>query len=341
MKAEKINKISIIGAGSFGTAMAVVLGHGGHNVTIWAREPEVVKGINETGRNPEYISDVDLPKSVKANSSIKETLENTDMIVFATPTHALRSVAEKVKPFVDGHEIIVTISKGMEKDTLMTPSQILVNVLEDVILEDQIGVLTGPSHAEEVSKFKPTTVVAAAYSTRVARIIQQTFITPMFRVYLNHDIIGAEIGGAVKNIMAIAAGIIDGADLGDNAKSALMTRGLHEMKRMGYHLGASQDTFSGLTGMGDLIVTCTSQHSRNRFVGFNIGQGKTLDEIISGMNMVAEGVKTAESVALWSRKNNIEMPITNAVYKVLFEQMDPKDAVHELMTRNAKEEINI
>jgi len=341
MKAEKINKISIIGAGSFGTAMAVVLGHAGHNVSIWAREPEVVKGINETGRNPEYISDVDLPKSVEANSSLKGTLENTDMIVFATPTHALRSVAEKVKPFVDGHEIIVTISKGMEKDTLMTPSQILVNVLEDVTLEDQVGVLTGPSHAEEVSKFKPTTVVAAAYSTRVARIIQRTFITPMFRVYLNHDIIGAEIGGAVKNIMAIAAGIIDGADLGDNAKAALMTRGLHEMKRMGYHLGASQDTFSGLTGMGDLIVTCTSQHSRNRFVGFNIGQGKTLDEIISGMNMVAEGVKTAESVALWSRKNNIEMPITNAVYKVLFEQLDPKDAVHELMTRNAKEEINI
>lgn len=341
MKAEEINKISIIGAGSFGTAMAVVLGHAGHNVSIWAREPEVVKGINETGRNPEYISDVDLPKSVEANSSLKGTLENTDMIVFATPTHALRSVAEKVKPFVDGHEIIVTISKGMEKDTLMTPSQILVNVLEDVTLEDQVGVLTGPSHAEEVSKFKPTTVVAAAYSTRVARIIQRTFITPMFRVYLNHDIIGAEIGGAVKNIMAIAAGIIDGADLGDNAKAALMTRGLHEMKRMGYHLGASQDTFSGLTGMGDLIVTCTSQHSRNRFVGFNIGQGKTLDEIISGMNMVAEGVKTAESVALWSRKNNIEMPITNAVYKVLFEQLDPKDAVHELMTRNAKEEINI
>ncbi len=341
MKAEKINKISIIGAGSFGTAMAVVLGHAGHNVSIWAREPEVVKGINETGRNPEYISDVDLPKSVEASSSLKGTLENTDMIVFATPTHALRSVAEKVKPFVDGHEIIVTISKGMEKDTLMTPSQILVNVLEDVTLEDQVGVLTGPSHAEEVSKFKPTTVVAAAYSTRVARIIQRTFITPMFRVYLNHDIIGAEIGGAVKNIMAIAAGIIDGADLGDNAKAALMTRGLHEMKRMGYHLGASQDTFSGLTGMGDLIVTCTSQHSRNRFVGFNIGQGKTLDEIISGMNMVAEGVKTAESVALWSRKNNIEMPITNAVYKVLFEQLDPKDAVHELMTRNAKEEINI
>lgn len=341
MKAENLNKISIIGAGSFGTALAVVLGHKGHNVTIWAREPNVVEGIKKTGKNPEYISDVELPKIVQASSSLQDTLENTDMIVFATPTHALRSVAEKVKPYVTGHEIIVTISKGMEKNTLMTPSQILVNVFEEVVLEDQIGVLTGPSHAEEVSKFKPTTVVSAAYSTRVARIIQETFITPMFRVYLNHDIVGAEIGGALKNIMAIAAGIIDGAELGDNAKAALMTRGLHEMKRMGYHLGASQDTFSGLTGMGDLIVTCTSQHSRNRFVGYNIGRGKTLNEIISGMNMVAEGVKTAESVALWARKNSIEMPITDAIYKVLFEKMDPKDAVHELMTRNAKDEINI
>lgn len=314
------------------------MGHSGYPVTIWARESEVVKGINEIGKNPEYIPDVELPKSIQANTSLKETLINTDMVLFATPTHALRTVAERAKPYLNGKEIVVTVSKGIEKDSLMTPSQILVDVFEDIVLEDQIGVLTGPSHAEEVSKFKPTTVVAAAYSTRVARVIQETFMTPMFRVYLNHDILGAEIGGALKNIMAIAAGIVDGAELGDNAKAALMTRGLHEMKRMGSTLGASQDTFSGLTGMGDLIVTCTSRHSRNRYVGYHIGQGKTLDEIISGMNMVAEGVKTAESVALWARKNNVEMPITDAVFKVLFEQLNPKDAVHELMTRHAKEE---
>lgn len=222
----------------------------------------------------------------------------------------------------------------------MTPSKILVDVLDGKILEDQIGVLTGPSHAEEVSKYKATTVVAAAYSTRVARFIQEAFITSRFRVYLNNDIIGAEIGGALKNIMAIAAGIVDGAELGDNAKAALMTRGLHEIKRMGTHLGASRDTFSGLTGMGDLIVTCTSKHSRNRFVGFHIGQGKTLTEITSGMNMVAEGVFTAESVALWARENNVDMPITDAVYRVLFENLDPKDAVHKLMTRDAKKEFN-
>ncbi len=263
------------------------------------------------------------------------------MIVFATPTHAIREVALKARPYLRGTEIIVSVAKGIEQDTLMTPSQILVHIFDGVVLEDQIGVLTGPSHAEEVAQNKPTTVVASAYSKRVARIIQDTFMTSMFRVYLNQDILGAEIGGALKNIMAIAAGIVDGAELGDNAKAALITRGLHEMKRMGSMLGASQDTFSGLTGMGDLIVTCTSQHSRNRYVGYNIGKGKTLDEIKAGMTMVAEGVKTARSVTQWSRKNNVEMPITESVYKVLFENMNPKDAVNELMTRNAKEEIMI
>lgn len=336
-----MKKISIIGAGSFGTAIAVVLGHSGYSITIWAREKEVVDGINQKRFNPEYISDVELPKSVNASYTIEEALEESEMVVFATPSHALREVAGKAKEFLTGEEIIVSVAKGIEQDSLMTPSQILVDVLEGAVLEDQIGILTGPSHAEEVSKFKPTAITASAYSKRAARIIQETFMTPMFRVYLNHDILGAEIGGALKNIMAIAAGIIDGAELGDNAKAALMTRGLHEMKRMGCALGASQDTFSGLTGMGDLIVTCTSEHSRNRYVGYNIGRGKSLEEIKSGMNMVAEGVKTAKSVTQWSRRNNVEMPITDAVYKVLFENMDPRDAVNELMTRNAKDEIMI
>jgi glycerol-3-phosphate dehydrogenase (NAD(P)+) len=336
-----VKKISIIGGGSFGTAMAVVLGSKEIPVTIWAREPEVIAGINKNHTNPEYISDVTLPRSVKGTTNLQEAVEGSEMVVFATPSHALREVAEKAKPHLNGSEIIVTISKGIEKDTLLTPTQILVDVLSHTVLEDQVGVLTGPSHAEEVGKYKPTTVVASAYSKRVARIIQQTFMTPMFRVYLNYDILGAEIGGALKNIMAIAAGIVDGAELGDNAKAALITRGLHEMKRMGTSIGASQDTFSGLTGMGDLIVTCTSQHSRNRFVGYSIGQGKKLDEIISGMNMVAEGVKTAHSVHQWAEKNRVEMPITEAVYNVLFKNMNPIDAVDELMTRNAKDEIMI
>lgn len=336
-----MKKISIIGGGSFGTAISVVLGSAGYPVTIWAREKEVADGINKRHYNPSYISDVELPEKVQAGNDIEEVLSGADMVVFATPTHALREVARETRSLFKGHEIVVTISKGIEKDTLMTPSQILVDVLEGKVLEDQVGIVTGPSHAEEVATFKPTTVVAAAYSKRAARLIQETFMTPAFRVYLNHDILGAEIGGALKNIMAIAAGIIDGAELGDNAKAALMTRGLHEMKRMGTKLGASQDTFSGLTGMGDLIVTCTSQHSRNRFVGYHIGKGKKLDEIISGMNMIAEGIKTAQSVGQWSRNTNVEMPITKAVNKVLFENVDPKDVVHELMTRNAKDEIII
>ncbi len=336
-----MKNISIIGAGSFGTAIALVSASNGHSVSIWAREGEVVNGINQKHVNPSYLSDIKLPENVTAYHSLEETLKDADLVVFATPTHAMREVSGKAKRFLKGDEIIISVAKGIEQDTLLTPSQILVSVLDGVVLEDQIGVLTGPSHAEEVGLLKATTVVATAYSKRVARIIQETFMTTMFRVYLNQDIIGAEIGAALKNIMAIAAGIVDGAELGDNAKAALITRGLHEMKRMGSTLGASQDTFSGLTGMGDLIVTCTSEHSRNRYVGFNIGKGKTLDEITSGMNMVAEGVKTARSVHQWSIKNNVEMPITEAVYKVLFKNMDPKDAVNELMTRNAKDEIMI
>src|SRR6056297_434380 len=335
---RKVNKISIIGAGSFGTAMAVVLGRKKYAVTIWAREKNVVEGINDRKFNPSYLTDVKLPDTIEATHSLEEALKDSGMVVFATPSHALREVAENVKPFLKGNEIIVSVAKGIEKNSLMAPSQILVDVLSETVLEDQIGVLTGPSHAEEVALLKPTTVVAAAYSTRVARIIQETFMTSRFRVYLNNDIIGVEIGGAVKNIMAIAAGIVDGAGLGDNAKAALMTRGLHEMKRMGAVLGASMDTFAGLTGMGDMIVTCTSQHSRNRFVGYNIGQGKSLNEITSGMSMVAEGVKTAKSVCQWAKKNNVEMPITNAVYKVLFENIPPSEVVEDLMTRNPKEE---
>lgn len=336
-----MKKISVIGAGSFGTALAGLLGGKGYPVTLWAREKEIIEGINQAGYNPSYLTDVLLPKTVSARMSLDETLKGAEMVIYATPSHAMRDVATLTRPFLTGSEFIVSVAKGIEQDTLLTPSQILTEVLEDCVLEDLIGVLTGPSHAEEVGLKKPTTVVSSAYSKRAARIIQETFSTPMFRVYLNHDIIGAEIGGALKNIMAIAAGIVDGADLGDNAKAALMTRGLHEMKRMGSRLGASQDTFSGLTGMGDLIVTCTSQHSRNRFIGYNIGKGLSLQEITKNMNMVAEGVKTAKSVTQWSKKNNVEMPITHAVYSVLFEGVDPQDALRQLMTRNLKEEIMI
>ncbi|HEX6981611.1 MAG TPA: NAD(P)H-dependent glycerol-3-phosphate dehydrogenase [Balneolaceae bacterium] len=336
-----MKKITVIGAGSFGTALSVVLARAGNKVQLWAREQEVANGINNQHRNPAYISDVTLPDSITCHTDLKECFDNPEMVVFATPSHAMREVAKNIKPHLGGDEMVVSVAKGIENDTYQTMSQVLSEVLEGTIIDDHIGVISGPSHAEEVSKFKPTTVVASANSKRTTQIIQKTFLTPMFRVYLNYDIIGVEIGGAVKNIMAIAAGIIDGAELGDNAKAAVITRGLHEMKRLGMKLGASQDTFSGLAGMGDLVVTCTSEHSRNRFVGYNIGQGKKLDAIVNQMNMVAEGIKTTRSVLEWSKKLKVEMPITAAVYRVLFEQEKPKDMLYDLMTRNPKEEIVI
>lgn len=336
-----MRKVTVIGAGSFGTALSVVLARAGNKVNLWAREPEIAYGINNMHQNPAYISDVTLPDSVVCFNDLAECVPGRDMIVFATPSHAMREVAGNVKPHLTGEEMIVSVAKGIENDTFMTMSQVLSEVLEDTIVEDHIGVLSGPSHAEEVSKFRPTTVVSTSFSKRTAGIIQETFMTPMFRIYLNYDIVGVEIGGAVKNIMAIAAGIVDGAELGDNAKAALITRGLHEMKRLGMQLGASQDTFSGLAGMGDLVVTCTSEHSRNRFVGYQIGHGKSLDEIVSKMNMVAEGIKTTKSVYDWSNKLKVEMPITEAMHKILFKGEDPKDMLYDLMTRNPKEEIVI
>lgn len=336
-----MKKVAIVGAGSFGTALAVVLARAGNEVQLWARESEIAYGINNRHENPAYLSDVTLPDSIVCYTDLAEAIDGSDMILFATPSHALREVARRVLPHITGSEILVNVAKGIENETFMTMSQVLADVFGDHILDDQIGVLSGPSHAEEVGTFKPTTVVATSNSKRTARIIRETFMTPMFRIYLNYDIMGVEIGGAVKNIMAIAAGIIDGAELGDNAKAAVITRGLHEMKRLGMRLGASQDTFSGLAGMGDLVVTCTSEHSRNRFVGYHIGQGQKLDEIIDRMNMIAEGVKTTRAVREWSRKLEVEMPITNAVYRILFEDEDPKDMLYNLMTRNPKEEVII
>lgn len=334
-------KVSIIGAGSWGTALSVVLQSNGHDVLIWAREPEIVNAINDNHRNPTYLPDLQLPEAIRATHDFKEASTGRDMIVFATPSHTMREVATRIKPYLGGNEIIVTVSKGIEKETFMTMTQVLTEVLQDVIIEDHIGTLSGPSHAEEVARQKPTVVVSAANSKSTARIIQDTFMTPMFRVYLNHDVIGVEVAGAVKNIMAIAAGIVDGASLGDNAKAALLTRGLLEIKRLGTRLGASQDTFSGLAGVGDLIVTCTSEHSRNRYVGYHIGKGEKLSDIRKRMSMIAEGVKTTRSVYNWSRHLGIEMPITEMVYKVLFEEKDSQEAMYELMTRESKEEILI
>ncbi|WP_336244675.1 NAD(P)H-dependent glycerol-3-phosphate dehydrogenase [Natronogracilivirga saccharolytica] len=331
--------VSVIGAGSWGTALSMLLAGKGHHVRLWAREPEIVNSIQKHKKNSVYLSDLTLPENITSSGELGEVIRGSGLVVFATPSHTIRSMAEKVRPLLEGNERIVSVAKGIEMDTFLTMSQVLTEVLDGVIEEDHIGVLSGPSHAEEVSRGMPTTVVASSTSRNTAVFIQQTFMTPQFRVYINRDIVGVEVSGAVKNILAIAAGIADGADLGDNAKAALITRGLTEIRRLGITLGASQDTFSGLTGIGDLIVTCTSQHSRNRNVGYRIGKGEKLDDIITSMDMVAEGVKTTKSVYEWSRILNVTMPITEKVYQVLFEDVSPQDAVYELMTREPKEEV--
>lgn len=334
-------KATIIGAGSWGTALAVVLDSNDHDVLIWAREAEIAENINKNNHNPTYLPDLIIPSRIKCSTVLEDCLHDRDLVVFATPSHTMREVAERVKPHLNGNEIIVTVSKGIENHTYMTMTQVLAQVLDGVIIEDHIGTLSGPSHAEEVARLKPTVVVSAAYSRGTAKFIQEAFMTPMFRVYVNYDVLGVEVSGAVKNIMAIAAGIVDGADLGDNIKSALITRGLFEMTRLGTQIGASRETFSGLAGIGDLIVTCTSQHSRNRYVGYHIGKGEKLEGIISRMDMIAEGVKTTKSVQGWSEKLHIEMPITDMVYRVLFKGMNPLDAMFELMTREAKDETRL
>ncbi len=331
--------IAIIGAGSWGTALAMVLAANKHQVIMWGREPDIVDNIRIHHKNGVYLPDVVLPKNITASSDMEEVLRGCEFVVFATPSHTLREVSAKARPWLTGKERVISVAKGIEMDTFKTGSQVLAEVLKNTVDDDHIGVLSGPSHAEEVSRYMPTTVVASSHSRQTALFIQKLFMTPRFRVYHNRDLIGVEVSGAVKNILAIAAGIGDGAEYGDNAKAALITRGLTEMRRLGIKLGASQDTFSGLTGVGDLIVTCTSKHSRNRSVGYRIGLGEKLKDIISSMNMVAEGVKTTRSVYHWSRKLEVSMPITEKVYQVLFEDVSPADAVHQLMTRAPKEEV--
>lgn len=331
-------KATVIGAGSWGTALAVVLQSNGHDVRIWAREKEIADAINLDHHNPTYLPDLLLPPEITAYTDLADCARNRDLIVFATPSHTMREVSLKVRNYLEGDEIVVSVSKGIEDKTYLTMTQVLAETLAGLVKEDNIGALYGPSHAEEVSRLKPTALVSAANSKSTALAIQQAFLTPMFRVYVNHDLIGVEIAGSVKNIMAIAAGIVDGAGLGDNAKAALLTRGLQEMKRLGMRMGASQDTFAGLAGIGDLIVTCTSEHSRNRYVGFHIGQGERLGDIVSRMAMVAEGVNTTRSVHGWSKALNVEMPITERVYDILFNDKGAMEAMRELMMREAKDE---
>ncbi len=329
-----IKRIAVLGAGSWGTTLAILLGKKNLEVKLWEFNEENVKLLNEKRENLIYLPGVSIPQNIVISSSINEVVEKADIIVFVIPTHVFRDVAKKVKNF-SAHTIFVSASKGIENKTFARMSEII----KDETGSDRIVALSGPSHAEEVSREIPTAIVAASKNIFIAEEIQRLFSTHYFRVYTNTDIAGVEIGGSLKNIIAIASGIIDGLKLGDNTKAALITRGLSEIARFGIHFKANYSTFSGLSGLGDLVVTCTSKHSRNRLLGEKIGSGKTLNEALNEMIMVAEGVKTTISAYEIAKKNNIQMPITEEMFKVLYCNKQPASAVHSLMTREFKSEL--
>lgn len=330
-------RISVLGAGGWGTTLAILLHYNGHDVTLWEYKSNYAKFLDKTRENKIYLPGITIPDEIIITHSLKKSCENQHMIVIAVPSQFIRSVLNEISNLVFHDTTFVSVSKGIEKGTLKTVSQIIHDVLKK-ISPSQVGVLSGPSHAEEVSRKIPTAVVAASKDEFTAKQIQNAFITSYFRVYSSTDILGVEYGGATKNVIAIGAGIIDGAKFGDNTKAAIMTRGIAEISRLGIALGARPETFSGLSGMGDLIVTCMSKHSRNRFVGQQIGAGKKLKDVLKSMQMVAEGVETCKSVRELAIKHKVSTPIVNSVYQILFEDRDPIKVTYELMTRDMKAE---
>lgn len=329
-----MSKISVIGSGGWGTAIAVMLAENGHDVTLWSYLKQESDDLNKYRENKPFLPGVILPDNIKCTSDIKTCIKERDIIVTATPSHAIRSTAKNMKPYIEDGQIVLNISKGIEEGTYLTLSQ----VLKEELPNAEVAVMSGPSHAEEVSRKVPTTNVVASKNEKTAKFIQDVFMNPNFRVYTNPDVLGVELGGSLKNVIALCAGIIDGMGLGDNTKAALMTRGLVEMSRLGTAMGARVETFNGLSGVGDLIVTCTSMHSRNRRAGILIGQGKTATEAQDEVKMVVEGVRTCRAAKQLADKVGVEMPIVNEAYKVLFENMPAKDAVVNLMGRERKPE---
>lgn len=328
-------KIGVIGAGSWGTTVANLLCHNGHTVRIWAREPEVVASINASHENTLFLEGVRLDDKLSAVATIGEAVDRAEMLVQAAPSHAVRTVTTEVAEALQGATpIVVSISKGLEPTTHERVSEILGETLPGC----PVVVLSGPSFAVEVAQRQPTAVVAASSDEDAARMVQEACSNAYFRVYRSHDVLGVELGGSLKNVIAIAAGIADGLGLGHNPRAALITRGLAEIARLGEALGADLMTFAGLTGMGDLVLTCTGHLSRNRTLGEELGKGRTLDEILGGRRTVAEGVKTAKTALELAEELGVEMPITREVERILFEGKAPQQAIRDLMERELKAE---
>lgn len=328
----KEKTVGIIGAGSWGTALATVLCDNGHKVKLWMRNEAQKNEINTHHTNEKYLPGITLSEKIIAFTSLEEFCEDIEIIVIAVPTSAIREMIKKIAEIISNPIPIVHVSKGIEPDTLLRISEMIEEEAPKSLIKDLI-VLSGPSHAEEVVQKHPTTVVVSSKNLQAAEEIQDLFMNQYFRVYTNPDLIGIEIGGALKNIIALAAGISDGLGYGDNAKAALITRGLAEISRLGTKMGANPLTFSGLAGIGDLVVTCTSVHSRNWKAGYLLGQGKSVDEVLQSMNMVVEGIRTTKAAYQLSKKYNCPMPITEMLYKTLFENMRVQEAESSLMGR--------
>ena len=329
-----MKKISVLGAGSWGPALAMLLNENGHDVTIWSIDQREVKMLNEEREQKDKLPGIPLSEKIAVTNDLKEAVEGRDILVFAVPSVFVRSTAKSVAPYYKEGQVIVDVAKGIEESTLMRLSEII----EAEIENSTVCVLSGPSHAEEVARKIPTTVVVGAKDYAIAKDLQQVFSNGWFRVYTNPDILGIELGGALKNVIALAAGICDGLKFGDNSKAALITRGVAELTRLGVAMGGKPETFSGLSGMGDLIVTCTSIHSRNHNAGVLIGEGKSMQEAMDEVKMVVEGVYSAKAALMLATQYNVEIPIIEQVNEVLFYGKSAKEAVSDLFLRDSKRE---
>ena len=330
-----MKKVSVIGAGSWGSALAVLLANNGHEVTLWTHDPHEIEMLSTKREQVEKLPGVKLPDNIMIEADLKTALTDEDVVVMAVPSPVVRMVAKQMSPFIKDGQIIVNVAKGIEDVTYKTLS----DIIEEEIPNAEVCVLSGPSHAEEVGRGIPTTVVVGAKNKETAEMLQDVFMNKVFRVYTSSDIVGIELGGALKNVIALAAGTVDGLGYGDNTKAALMTRGIAELTRLGEALGGKPETFSGLTGVGDLIVTCTSVHSRNRKAGYLMGKGMTAEEAMKEVKMVVEGVYSAKAALGLAKKCNVAVPIVEAVNRVLFENADPKEEVSNLLLRERN--INI
>lgn len=328
-----MSKIGVIGSGTWGTALAVLLTGNGHEVELWSAVPAEVEALTATRRHPN-LGDTPIPEKIRVTGDLEQAMKDKELLVLSVPSVYVRETAHRMAPFLKEGQVITNVAKGIEDTTLKNLSEII----EEELPAARVTVLSGPSHAEEVSRGLPTTCVAGAHRRQDAELVQNLFMNPVFRVYTSPDMLGIELGGALKNVIALAAGIADGLGCGDNTKAALITRGIAEITRLGTAMGGSPETFSGLTGIGDLIVTCASMHSRNRRAGILIGKGYTMDEAMKEVKMVVEGVYSARAARALSKKYQVSMPIVEQVNEVLFDGKPAKDALYDLMLRDRRAE---